>query len=182
MQSFHQSRARIFFEVLCALGMSASLVGAWMQTYAPAFLPGAAIAALYGIVHGFDMIRRKPAPAAVAPVKAPPEPAEADDTVIRSWPLPASVIDEPKPAMRAPASVIDAPKAVERAPAKAQAKKRRTAKAAKPVQEPELARIVPEPPAVEPDPEPEHAPIAPLFEPEPFVRQQQRAAFGRKAG
>ena len=80
------------------------------------------------------------------------------------------------------ASVIDAPKAVERAPAKAQAKKRRTAKAAKPVQEPELARIVPEPPAVEPDPEPEHAPIAPLFEPEPFVRQQQRAAFGRKAG
>ena len=168
MQSFHQSRARIFFEVLCALGMSASLVGAWMQTYAPAFLPGAAIAALYGIVHGFDMIRRKPAPAAVAPVKAPPEPAEADDTVIRSWPLPASVIDEPKPAMRAPA--------------KAPAKKRRTAKAAKPVQEPEVARIVPEPPAVEPDPEPEHAPIAPLFEPEPFVRQQQRAAFGRKAG
>ncbi len=35
------------------------------------------------------------------------------------------------------------------------------------------------------DAEPEeafHAPVAPLFEPEPFVRQQQRAVFGRKAG
>ncbi|MFL6729907.1 MAG: hypothetical protein ACJ8E3_05940 [Sphingomicrobium sp.] len=180
MHSVHQSRARIFFEVLCALGMSASLVGAWLQTYAPAFLPGAAIAALYGIVHAFDMIRGKPAPVAAAPSKAPPEPVEADDSVIRSWPLPASVIDEPKPAERGPASVIDTPKPVESAPAKAPAKKRRTAKAARAAPEPEVARLVPEP--VDVTPEVDHPPIAPLFEPEPFVRQQQRAAFGRKAG
>ena len=184
MQSFHQSRARILFEVLCALGMSASLVGAWQQTYAPALLAAAGIAALYGVVRAFDMIGRKPASAAAVPSKAAPEPVaavpskalpdpvEAEDAVIRSWPLPASSLDESKPA--------------ERAPAKAPAKKRRAPKAAKPVQEPEVARIAPEPQPVDIAPEPEaeidHAPIAPLFEPEPFVRQQQRAAFGRKAG
>jgi len=36
------------------------------------------------------------------------------------------------------------------------------------------------PPADEPE-ENYHAPIAPLFEPQPLVRQQ-RAVFGRKAG
>ena len=130
MQSVHHSRARILFEVLCAFGISASWVGAWLQTYASAMLAAAAIAALYGLVHAFDMIRRKPASVAAAPIEAAPEAADADDTVIRSWPLPATGIDEPK--------------SVERPPAKAPVKKRRASKAAKPARDPEVARIVPE--------------------------------------
>ena len=58
MHSFHHSRSRILFEVFCALAISASCVGAWMQTGAWALLPAAVVAALYGIVHTFDLRRR----------------------------------------------------------------------------------------------------------------------------
>ena len=64
MQSFHHSRGRILFEVLCALSISASCVGAWMQTNASALLAAASVSALYGLVHLFDMRGRKPAVAA----------------------------------------------------------------------------------------------------------------------
>ena len=67
MHSFHQSRGRILFEVACALTISASCVVAWMQTYASAFLPAAAVAALYGLVHAFDLARPKPRLAADPP-------------------------------------------------------------------------------------------------------------------
>jgi len=167
MQSFHHSRARTVFEVLCAYAIAGSCVGAWQQLGATAFLPAAAVAALYGLVHAFDVIRPK-APAAAERQVAPPAPAEEPDTVIRSWPLTPAIVDEVESA---------APR-----PAKAPRKKRKTAK----VQEPVVAlAAVPQPaeiaPESEPQPEPEPAPIAPLFEPEPFLRTQ-RAAFGRKAG
>ena len=68
MQSFHHSRGRIFFEVLCSLAISASSAGAWLQTGATALLPAAGVAALYGLVHAFDMRRRKPTIAAVSQV------------------------------------------------------------------------------------------------------------------
>ena len=63
MHSFHPSRGRVFFEVLCALVISASLVGAWIQTGATALLPAGSVAALYGLVHLFDMRRPKSAEA-----------------------------------------------------------------------------------------------------------------------
>ena len=71
MHSFHQSRGRILFEVFCALGISASCVFAWMQTYAPAMLGVAGFAGLYGLVHLFDMARRSPAVAASEEATAP---------------------------------------------------------------------------------------------------------------
>jgi hypothetical protein len=54
----------------------------------------------------------------------------------------------------------------------------------------EIGKVAEEPAAPDPEPQPnpaestgdvpEYVPATPLFEPEPFVRQQ-RAAFGRKA-
>ena len=82
MHSLHHSRARVLFEVACAFGISASCAWAWQQTYATAMLPAAAIAALYGLVHAFDLVRHSPAasesvaavepdvPGAVAPASA----------------------------------------------------------------------------------------------------------------
>ncbi len=61
MHSFRQSRTRILFEVFCALAISASCVGAWMQTGASALLSAAAVSALYGLVHAFDMVGRRTA-------------------------------------------------------------------------------------------------------------------------
>jgi hypothetical protein len=63
MHSFHQSRSRIAFEVLCALTVSASLVAAWMQSGVAAFLPAAAATGFYGLWHLTDMRRPKAAPA-----------------------------------------------------------------------------------------------------------------------
>ena len=79
MQSFHQSRARIFFEVLCALAISASCAGAWLQTGATALLPAAAVAALYGLVHAFDMRRGTPT---VAPARERVELARIPEIVV----------------------------------------------------------------------------------------------------
>ena len=59
MQSFHHSRGRILFEVFCSFAISASCAAAWQQTGATALLPPAAVAALYGLVHAFDMRRPK---------------------------------------------------------------------------------------------------------------------------
>ena len=108
MHSFHHSRGRIFFEVLCALGMSASFVGAWTQTGASALLPAAAVALLYGLVHMFDMFRRRPAApkpeavevaaeqpvAAVQPVLADPVPEVTE--LAEPAPLPARKARQPK--------------------------------------------------------------------------------------
>src|SRR5687768_7222744 len=55
MHSFHRSRGRILFEVACALAISGSCIAAWMQTGASALVPAAAVAALYGLVHLFDL-------------------------------------------------------------------------------------------------------------------------------
>lgn len=48
MHSFHQSRGKILFELLCLLVLAASLAGAWLQTGASALLPAAAATALLG--------------------------------------------------------------------------------------------------------------------------------------
>ena len=200
MHSFHHSRGRILFEVACALTVSASCVGAWMDLGTPAFLPAAAVSAFYGLVHLFDM-RRKPAIADVAiadrveadqwvdaaPHEAGPATVEAE---------PQAAVSEPKPAKQT------------KKPSRKRSKKAvGPAVVAEPTEETmavaegePLAPIQDAGPVAESDPfseetigddaesaepatfeEPEHWPVTPLFEPEPFVRQQ-RAVFGRKAG
>jgi hypothetical protein len=159
MHSFHHSRGRILFEVLCALAVSVSCVQAWMQTGASALLGAAAAAALSASVHLFDL--RGGAPAVEVSAAAIP-PVVVED--VRSFEPPSPPV-EPKP----------------KAPRKTAAKKPRAkaVKAVEPTPEPQ-----PEPEADTSLTEVEHdpVPLAPLFQPEPFLRQQQRGMFGRKAG
>ena len=198
MHSFHHSRGRILFEVACALGISASCVWAWMQTYATAMLPAAAIAALYGLVHAFDMVRRSPA---VAQSVEAVEPATDQGDLLANLEFGEAVpvINEEPEVAEPPAEVVaeTAMKRKRRAPRPTGSRRDRREP------EPEVAQIVPgpepeivaaaaeaEPEVAEPEPamrlvdsapdEPEYVPATPLFETEPFVRHQ-RAAFGRKA-
>ena len=193
MHSFQPSRGRIFFEVLCALAMSASFVGAWIQTEAPALLAAAGVAALYAIVRLFDMRRGRPAEAVepllveptqeqpqvlasdaaepVAPAKDDPEPVEL---AVAAEPVePATSRASKARRTKSPrkngsrrAAAPEPPKATEPAP---------------PV-EATIARLVPreELDAEFAAPAEEHISLAPLFEPEPYVRMP-RPAFGRKA-
>lgn len=188
MHSFHRSRGRIFFEVLCAVGMSASLVGAWMQTGASALLAAASVGGLYALVHAFDLARRAPA-VAVEPERS--EPVEKKDEAPACEPATAPVVaaDAPPPVTDVDEAQVVEPRRAKaprkggarRAKAPAKAKVSDPAPAEEPaaadapaVEEPKIVAIVPE------DDVP-HPPVAPLFEAEPFVRQQ-RAVFGRKAG
>ena len=185
MHSYQHSRGRILFEVACAFGISASCVWAWQQTYATALLPAAAIAALYGLVHAFDLVRRRPAVAEAIEVSEPVashidfSPSSESPQVIEP---PAEVVAEAAPkrkrkpsrkAERAFIADIAAPEP-EVAPVIPEVVE------AVEVTEPEVVdlqpamRVVPTPPA-----EPEYVPATPLFEADPFVRQQ-RAAFGRR--
>lgn len=178
MHSFHPSRGRIFFEVLCALTVSASCAGAWVQTGASAFLPAAFAAALYGLWHMTDMAGGRPAVAVETGNAALAEEGQGDlieylETV------------EPEPAVyQAPE-----PETVDIAPIKAPPAKRRSRKkpatAPSPVESPAVEcaveEIGPEAAEAAQTEEEHHAPIAPLFEPQPLVRQP-RPIFGRKAG
>ena len=206
MHSFHHSRGRVLFETACALTISASCVGAWMDLGVPAFLPAAAVAALYGLVHLFDM--RRPAVAYAAPVVAMDDEPQGNllayvspelEPVAEEQMAEADPVDEPPPApepkpKKRRASKKTAPVAEVEPVAEAE-----PVVEIPPIEAPEPAMeiepIVEVEPIVEPEPaaqadsiepeayeEPEeHAPVTPLFEPEPFVRQQQRAVFGRKA-
>ena len=203
MRSFHHSRGRIFFEVLCAFGISASCVGAWMQTYATAMLGAAAIAALYGLVHFFDMFGRSPAVA--EPVVEPITDRQADLPIHREievaapaiQPVDNPVVEAVEPIeATAPASASRRSKAPKKGAAR-RVKALKEAKVAEPVTldeltiadfappEPETAASAPaeqpETDAPVPHDEENHAPVVPLFESDPFVRQQ-RTVFGRKAG
>ena len=156
MHSFHQSRGRILFEVLCALGIVASCVGAWQQTGASALLAAAAVAGLYGFVHLFDLVRGEPLEAA-APQRIDFEP-EAEAVLPPVQPPFANVAIE----------VVEEPAA----PPKVTKKSGRKPKASKaPVEEPAHSMFAEEA---------SHHRVAPLFEPEPFVRTL-RAGFGRRS-
>lgn len=193
MLSFHQSRGRILFEAFCATALSASFVGAWMDLGTPAFLPAAAVFGLYGMVRLFDMRGRKPAeaPAGVAEATAD---LEAQGDLLDYVPPAPPVI---APAVERAAPEPDAAAPVAKKPARARRKKQVGAEPA--VAQP-LTAAAPESvtvtnlvdrdetqplPSAEPAEraaeEPDHLPVTPLFEPEPFVRQQ-RTVFGRKAG
>jgi hypothetical protein len=149
--------------------MSASLAVAWMQTYSSALLAAAAVAALYGLVHASDMLRRNPLadqPAEAAEPAAGDQgdllvyiDAVEDELLLDEAPEVADVAEEAEPEVSGPEQPPE-PEAAE----------------------PEAAEPVTDDHSVEPaSEEPEYAPVTPLFEPEPFVRKQ-RAAFGRKAG
>ena len=190
MHSFHQSRGRILFEAFCAFAVSASFYGAWMDLGTPAFLPAAAVSGLYGLVRLFDMRGRKPAEAAARVADATSEHQTQGD-----------LLDYVPPASPTVAPVVQttAPPPAKK-PARVRRKKQVAAKPliAQPedppiaVAEPvtltnlvELDGMQPVAPAAPAElgagEEPEHLPVTPLFEPEPFVRQQ-RTVFGRKSG
>ena len=176
MHSFHQSRGRILFEVLCALGMSVSFAGAWTQTGATALLPAAAIALLYGFVRLFDMARRTPAAATVRAVE------QAAD---QPMPVAQPVLAEPVPQVVELAEAAPPPARKTRQ-SKAPRKKAKAADATfvEVVKTVDIAVSAgAELPAEEPMPfdDDHHASVTPLFEPVPFARQQ-RTGFGRKAG
>jgi hypothetical protein len=196
MHSFHHSRGRILFEILCVLAVSALLAAASIQTGASALLLAAAVAGLFGLVHLFDL-RQPKTVAAVGPQRIEVEPEILDS-------VPANPDDEEKP------TAVDQPVAAEigeenadlveaaaprasgsrrkggsrkgsgrrASPRKtadviefAQAEEIPLAEVVLPVQTDEAADFA----------EPAHVPHAPLFEAEPYVRMP-RPAFGRKAG
>ncbi len=180
MHSFHHSRGRILFEVFCALTVGASFYGGWTQTGAWALLPAAAAAALYGLVHLFDLRRPRPA-RSVEPQRI----AFADD-LQSGRPIDAGReqdTEAAEPALEAEPAKPKAPRASK--PRRTKTMRtggRRAADEPKPVMAdapaaPELDA------ATSPMPfdEAAHSNIEPLFEPEPFVRMP-RPAFGRKAG
>jgi hypothetical protein len=200
MSSFRQSRGRIFFDTLCAFGMSASCAVAWMQTYSTALLGASGIAGFYGLVRFTDMFRR-------APSVVEQEPALEDTQDVESVPvLEPEVVSEPaaagaeyhpqvpEPLVPAPAKHELPPEVVAALVRKPKRKTKKPAKADRAVEETAASEPTPpkdsppapersEPEAVQAHPESEYTPpIAPLFEPEPFMRQHQRAAFGRKFG
>lgn len=180
MTSFHPSRGRILFEVFCALAISASCAGAWVQTGASAFLPAAVVAALYGLWHLTDLAGRKPAVALETGDAQLAAEGQGDliDYLETVEPLPVA---EPAPIAVAEA-VEPAPTAPPRPKRKSRKKPAAAAeKSATPIIELQIEDFTP--PAGEPlaAVEEHHAPIAPLFEPQPLVRQQ-RAIFGRKSG
>ena len=189
MSSFHQSRGRIFFDSVCAFGMSAFCAVAWTQTYATAMLGAASVAGIYGLMRFTDMFRR--APAGAEPVMAEPfvaEPAVHEE--VPSQPVsPAAERKSVDLAGPTPELKPEVVAALVRKPKRKAAKK--PAKAVEAVEQPipsapepvEVVKIEPEQPTAVVEPDPDYsAPIAPLFEPEPFMRQHQRAAFGRKFG
>ena len=183
MSSFHQSRGRIFFDTLCAFGMSASCAIAWEQTYATALLGAAGVAGLFGLVRFTDMFRRT----SIIAEAVAAEPAIEADVAEEIAPEPRAPVVERKSVDLAGPTPELKPEVVA---ALVRKPKRKSSK--KPVSADEAVEqsVAHEPePKVEPElptaaeREPDYsAPIAPLFEPEPFMRQHQRAAFGRKFG
>jgi hypothetical protein len=195
MHSFQPSRGRIFFEVLCAIGIAASCGGAWLQTGASALLAAAAVATLYALVHFFDLFRRNPT-LAVEPqrIDFTPE-GKADLATVRDFIAPEPAVKEMVDALALDPRLTDfgdpqaqpvelhAAQADEVVPTKATRKGgRRTtgsqkkAKAAEATQIADAEPAVVEPAMVE---QVTHTHVAPLFEPDPFVRMP-RQGFGRR--
>ena len=201
MHSFQPSRGRVLFEVLCALGMSASFAGAWLQTHATALLGAAGIAALYGLVHLFDMRRPKSA-AAVEPqrVEFAPEAADIVVPMVKAEEPEAAEHHVEEVAVMEPAAPRSGDGRRSGGSRKGSGRRTKAPKAAKaaepaPVEEADVpwpmvekaeAESVIEPGmtaeeelAFLPEEEAARSHIEPLFEPEPFARMP-RQAFGRR--
>ena len=190
MHSFHRSRGRILFEVLCALTTSAALAGAWLQTGASALVVAASVVALYGLVHLFDLRRPKSA-ATVEPQRIDFE-TESEDELPghHDYGPPREVDGQPTADCSIEEAEIIEPAAPRAKAPRKGGRRPRTPKEAKvtklaPRKESQVAELaapgvaeIAVPAAHE---EAAHPSLAPLFEPEPFARQRH-AVFGRKAG
>jgi hypothetical protein len=192
MHSFHPSRGRILFEFACALGIVASLVGAWKQTGASAMLVAASVAGLYGFVRLLDMRHARPAeavePQRIDFAKDDPGGLVANLHALESV---AMVMEEPAvpPVVLGaePAELVATLVELAAAPAKTTRKTKAPRKAKT---NRATATVELDVPDAEPQgegevvafSEPEFPRIEPLFEPEPFVRQPRAVVFGRKAG
>src|SRR5688500_11279743 len=128
MLSFHQSRGRILFEAFCSFAISASFLGAWTDLGTLAFLPGAAVFALHGLVRLFDLRGRQPAAVAgVADVAVAEEiqgdllafaqPAQSEP-VVQVWP-----VTETEDRVEDSGPVPETPEPVAKKPARARRKK-----------------------------------------------------------
>lgn len=186
MQSFHHSRGKVLFEIFCALAVSASCVGAWMQTGAWALLGVASVAALYGFSHAFDLKAYRTA----TPVDlANAEPTKLSQDGVRSdedadVPLTSTdrhstseeAIEKANPVERA----MGSPKTKGRRPKARQKSGDRGTKGAKVAKATEVApRAEAEIGTTVTIAEEIHSPPVPLFEPQPFMRHT-RVTFGRK--
>ena len=177
MHSFHQSRSRIAFEVLCALTVSASCAAAWMQVGATAFLPASVATGLYGLWHLTDMRRPKAARVALAePDLLVDEPTHVE--TVDSALVVADAPAKPKKRSRKKQPAVEAPAE----PAEAVEAEVKPSEPAAPepvdLDRPVEIAVFPDRAEIE---EELHPPIAPLFEAKPFAHQQ-RPTFGRKAG
>jgi hypothetical protein len=187
MHSFHHSRGRIFFEAFGALAVSASCVGAWMQTGASALLGAAAVAALYGLWHLTDLGARKPQVATgrgeEAVVEDRPEPKFEQLTA----PVEVLGLAEAVEVAKPPAPPVEMAELEPAPPPKSQAKRPRARRKSSPREEAKVVELAPpEEPAIEidvsaPPEEDANGHVTPLFETDPFARMPRRA-FGRKAG
>jgi hypothetical protein len=197
MHSFHPSRGRIIFEVLCAVGISASFAGAWLQTHATALLGAAGIAALYGLAHLFDL--RRPRSAVAAEPQRIAFAPEATDGVVpmvtaEEQAVVENLVEEAEPVEPAPTRGGSGRRSGGSRKSGGRRAKTKAVKAAEPTPVEEAG--VPWPMAEEaklpepaPPPEEEFAFLAeqeaaqphiePLFVPEPFVRMP-RQSFGRR--
>ena len=180
MHSVRQSRSRILFDVFCALAISASCVAAWMQTYASALLAAAGVAALYGVVHAFDLVRRDPH----AVVDQPQGEGAKDPVFDFSATQPVAASQQPESAVAIEELAEPVALKASRRP-RAKAPRKSNARRAAAPDEAKVTELAPPPEVEAPWPTPPeevaHLHIEPLFEPEPFVRMP-RQAFGRKAG
>ena len=169
-----------------------------MQTGAWALLPVALVALLYGVVQAFELVRRNPVGAAdperidfatdqpsslLAPLDSGLPLAEASQKITTNMTVEEVKLVElaapreskgrrakaPRKGGGRRASEPKESKVTERAPPE-------EAEVAVPVAIEKAEVAAPPPPEEAP-----HIPLAPLFEPEPFARQQ-RPMFGRKAG
>lgn len=183
MHSFQPSRGRIIFEVFCALGISASLAGAWQQTGASALLAGSIAAGLFGLSHAFGTRRGR------AMVDEPQRIDFATDergSIIADL-EPAQAMASEAPELAATVDIIEpapptpSPKRARKpkAPRKSEGRRSKAAEEAaigEPSTSAQMGAVMP---IVR---EEEHPRIEPLFEPEPFARQPRAVLFGRKAG
>ncbi len=195
MHSFHHSRGRILFEVFCALAIAASCVGAWIQTGASAFLPAAFVAALYGLIHAFDMAGHR-SPTAMEPQRIEfTSDDRVDPLAHKETAAPLKPADKQMEAGNIKETELVEPPAPRSSRSRKTSGKKGGRQASVP-KEAKVTEVVPPEQAVitelaltqeaevavpVPPEEMAHVPYAPLFEPEPFVRQQ-RTVFGRKAG
>ena len=187
MHSHRRPRGRILFEVVCALTVGVSFVGAWIQTGAWAFIGPAFVFTLFGLYWAIDMFGQDsgahaPADRAAAPVRAhDPDPVVDMASAVmpeirfeRFEPAPEPLVERfEEPEIHTdvvPFVAESGPAPLAKADTKPRARKAKAKKA-----EPVVEQV---PVAVAEESAFDHH-IEQLFDPQPFARQA-RPAFGKR--